>query len=55
MGVWCWCFGDAVSPVYVHCGTLLNPATSAVYAGESSTVGTDSTREGTLILSAEAM
>ena len=23
MGVWCWCFGDAVSPVYVHCGTLL--------------------------------
>ena len=35
-GVWRRCFGGAVSPVYVHCGTLLNiPVVvfiSAVYA-----------------------
>ena len=47
MGVWCWCFGGAVSTVYAH---LLNTPVvmflSAVYAGESST---NSTRECALI------
>ena len=48
MGVWCWCFGDAVSPVYLHCSTFLKtpgvmfPYECDIgYAGESSTNSTD--------------
>ena len=56
MGVWRWCFGGAVSPVYVHCDTLLNTPVlvflSAVYAGESSI---NSTCECFLIFFADAV
>ena len=56
MGVWRRCFGGAVSPVYVHCGTLLNTPIvvflTAVYAGESST---NSTRECFIFLFADAV
>ena len=50
-GLWRWCFGGAVSPLYVHSGTLRNTLVvvflSAVYAGESNT---NPTRECFLIL-----
>ena len=59
MSVWCWCFGDAVSLVYVQCRLRYSPENSG--CGDLVRVrcmrvsSANSTGECTLILFADAI